>query len=52
MNLRVLTATSEYSTATSVAFSFSLVLLLDDSKKFSILKKGIGTKGEKIMETS
>ena len=24
---------------------------LDDSKKFSILKKGIGIEGEKIMET-
>ena len=25
---------------------------LDDSKKFSILKKGIGIENEKIMETS
>ena len=25
---------------------------IDDSKKFSILKKGIGIKGEKITETS
>ena len=25
---------------------------IDDSKKISILKKGVGIKGEKIMETS
>ena len=32
--------------------SLSMIYQLDDSKKFSILKRGIGIEGEKIMETS
>ena len=48
----VITLHSVFGKIIEVGYSLFLLLLLDDNKKFSILKWGIGIESEKIMEQS